>query len=296
MPDVTEGNVNKYYLDSPALSKIVEAILTKVKDYVKQPLMVKDLTETDLEVLLLNIRDNLNSQNDADIVSVDLLAEILNSLELSSVQVVSGDSIEEAAVLPNSKNLYIFSATDDPDNYGFYVYKDDKWVTIIAPKSKNDITLIDTTKADSVDNVVAHVNRKDSSYAGSANAQPEEAITVQALTNILIALSYSKTQQIPYVEANKDKLISEVVTKPSANTIYVYQESEDETDWSVWTVATTELDGQTKFNWVKISGKEGSSSGVEVNLSNYWSKDELVAITDEEITAIVDAAADKVGF
>lgn len=297
MPDTNlEENVKNYYLDSKALSKVIEAVFTKVKTSIKQPLMVKDLDETDLEILLLNIRDNLSNNKDNEIVSVDLLSEILAGLELSSVQVVSGDTIDEAVELPKSSNLYIFSTTDDPTNYGFYVYKDDQWVTIIAPKSKDDLTLIDTTKTDSVDNVVAHINRKETSYVGSSNAQPEEAISVQALTNILIALSYSKTQSIPYVAANEGKLISEVVTKPAANTIYTYQESDDDSDWSVWTTATTVVDGVQKFNWIKISGKDGSGSAVEVNLSNYWSKDELVPITDDEITAIVNEAATNAGF
>lgn len=296
MPETTEENVKNFYLDSKSLSKIIEAVFVKVKGSIKEPLMVKDLDETELELLLLNINDNYSTDKDNSAVSIDLLSEIISALKLSSVRMVSGNAIDEAVEMPNSRNLYIFSTPEDPTNYGLYMYQNDAWVCILAPKSKNDLALIDTTKPDSVDNVVSHVNRKETNYSGSANAQPEDVISVQALTNILISLSYSKTVNIPYSADTAEKSISEVVTKPAVNTIYVYQESEVETDWSVWTVATTVVDGVTKYNWIQISGSDSSSSATEVNLTNYWSKDELVPITDEEITSIVDTAATNAGF
>ncbi len=307
MPEETVG---KFYLDPDSLELIVEALLTKIKDNMISAAVTSGNTdETVWATLLQGLTKGVLGETDlaSKAVSLELLAAIIAKGKFVSYEGVIGKTIEETVTTPVDGTIYLLK---DPDTTGTNVTM---WMHMaiggvvdwfsLGSVDLPEIHYVDTDSPDSVKNIVSHINRGETDYSGSANVQPGEIVTAQVLTNVLVQLGYGKKKMIPFSEG-QGKPISEVVGKPDVNTFYCYQQTADNNDWAVYTAAaivtTTPGEGEgvepvttTSYVWLKISGAEGGAA-VEVDLSNYWTKDELKPLTAEVINTAVNNAFERV--
>ena len=293
----------KYFLDDESLSKVVEALLIKVKASIPPVIEDNDFdSEEDWNLFLTNFLCNVDTDYDDNAVSVETLKKIFKDAKVSNLVAVEGTDIESAVDLPLDNALYILTDSKTQTNK-LYGYVEDEWIEI---KSSNNETpefeVVDTTSNDSVNNIVAHVNKSNTSLEGSTNVQPDQLVTAQALLNTLIDLAYARVISIPYSES-KGRKINEIYPKPNVNSVYLYQ-MKDKDSWALYTVTASVNNNNTSYTWVQMgvtnnitvnSGATGSET-VSSDLKNYWSKDELVPITEDEIINIVNTVAEKVGF
>lgn len=295
-----EEKIQQFYVDDETLSLIVEALLIKIKENVNNVVNSSTVDDTVWNTILNGLTNGIVDPEDLGNrpVSIELLAQLIAKGKLLSYELVTGKEISEVVTDPKANVIYLLKDPDavEPNLVSMWmnISADDQpnWISLGGVKLP-EINYVDTESPDSVKNIVAHVRRAETDYTGSANVQPGEIVTAQALTNVLISLGYASKVVIPF-EKGQGKTISEVVGKPDVTAFYVYQQSADENDWACYTAAPIINGDTTKYVWLKISGAEGTT--VEVDLSNYWSKDELKPITAEKVTEIVDAAAEKVGF
>lgn len=293
-------NVQQFFADEQTLSLIVEAILAKIKS--SSNALTSDAVE---ESVWNNIVTGLTKGlvNEASVagkgVSTELLAEVIvKGKFLSYSLVMSADPIETAVSVPELNTIYLLKNPDAEDsNVSMWmraiINDAEDWISLGGVKMP-ELKYVDVENPDSVNNIVAHVKRGEIDYEGSKNVQPDEIVTAQALTNVLVGLGYANKIVVPF-ERSQGKTISEVIGRPMMNTFYVYQQSADENDWACYTAAPIINGDVTKYVWLKISGAEGSAP-VEVDLSNYWSKDELKPITAEQVTTIIERASTNVGL
>lgn len=79
---------------------------------------------------------------------------------------------------------------------------------------------------------------------------------------------------------DESQTIQQVVTQPEGQTIYLFKAGSTQTTYKMYMCEVTpDASGGAAVNWLPI----GESS---VDLSNYYSKSELVAMTSEKITEI----------
>ena len=292
-----DEKMTPFYLDEAGLSLIVEALLAKIKENVK-PAITKDGTE---EVVWNTLVSGLSkgiigeTDNAKKAVSAELLAEIIAKAKFIRYEIVNGTDVATAVTAPESNVIYLLKTDPAKNSVSMWMNIEadgtSGWVSLGVAELP-ELKVI--TGNDSINNVVSHVNRNDTDYSSSTNVQAEDLVTAESLTKVLVGLGYSKKKVIPYSES-QGKTISETVGEPDVNTIYAFQQTDDDNDWAVYTAAPTKGDSNTKYVWLKISGAEGSAP-VEIDLSNYWSKNELTALSADDITSIVQAASEKVGL
>lgn len=285
----------EFFIDEVSLGLIVEAILNKVKENIAD-VVTKNATDPAVWETIVNglSKGTVGAEAGDKAVSVALLAEVIAKAKHLDYQLVDGIDIEAAVTDPKENTIYLMRDPDAEDrtHASIHVHTAEGWISAGGVKMPA-LVMVDTETPDDVNNIILHVQCGETDYSGSTNVHPEEIITAQALTNVLVGLGLAAKKVIPYSE-NAGKSISEHVGTPAMNTFYAYQQSEDENDWAMYTAVPVTSGSTTKNIWLKISGAEGTT--VEVDLSNYWSKDELKPITAEKVTEIVDAAAEKVGF
>lgn len=296
-----DEKLTPYYLDEESLGLIVEALLNKIKQNVSATI-TSDNTEHDLwETIANGLPEGIFGASDTanKAVSAELVSEIFKRGAYLSYTFVEGESIETTVTAPKAGRVYLLRADNTKSNVSMWMYAtsdtgESKWLSLGVAELP-ELKVIDTTNSDSVNNVVSHVTRKDSDYSSSTNVQAGDLVTAESLTKVLIGLGYAKKRVIPYSES-QGKTISETVGEPDVNTIYAFQQTDDSNDWAVYTAAPTSASaGSPQYVWLKISGAEGGAP-VEVDLSNYWSKSELTALSADDITSIVQQASEKVGI
>lgn len=292
-------------LNRSQLDLLIEELLKKVKETAAVVVSEEDFaSKSEWNDFLMSIlEDNVDADYDNRAVTILTLTELLSFANYSRLEIVKGNAINAVVKNPLPNAIYLLRNPESDDKNTLWAYDDQgNWVSLTKNIEVPDIHFVDTKTPEAVQNIVSHVNRGTGDYAASTNVKADDTVNVQALTNVLIGLAGAQIKTVPYSES-KGRSISKVVTKPSLNTIYLYQQSSDENDWAVYTVAAVTVDSLEKTVWIKVSGgAEGSGSGstgsgnVAAELGNYWSKDELVPLTDDEIIDIVNEAAIKAGF
>lgn len=306
-----ENKVPQFYLDEESLGLIVEALLVKIKENVNGSLTSNGLDSDVWENLLSGLVKGIVDPKDVAIkgVSLELLAAVISKGGFLSYKPLVGKDITTLVTDPATNVIYLLKDPDDEENnVSVWMYTPtedgDPWLHLAGIKVPQ-ITFVDTEGPDDINNIVAHVRRGETDFSGSDNVHSEEIVNAQVLTEVLVKLGYSSKIVINF-DKGQGRPITEVVGKPAVNAFYVYQQSADENDWAVYTAAPiintvpaadedSEPTTTTKYVWLKISGAQGSAP-VEIDMSNYWSKDELKPLTADVITSAVEAASEKVGI
>lgn len=282
----------EFVLDENSLNKVIEAILTKMKERGSVLSRAEDASIWDKIVTGV-----INGTLGADVqdagakgVPIELLAEmVLKGQFLKYKLVVSDKGIETVVTTPEEGVVYLLKPTTS-NKAAVWMYMSDasssKYWLEIAGVEIPELGMVDTENEDEVTNIITHVKNADKDYSESQNVQASDLVTAQALTNVLIGLGYWRKIIVKY-EKHQGTPIAEYYPKPATDALYVYQVSEDDQDWALY-VAVKQ---NGKYAWLKLAGDE---QPIEIDLSNYWSKDELKILTEQKAEEIFNNAVNSV--
>lgn len=282
----------EFVMDETSMTTIVEAILTKIKERGSVLSRAEDSSIWD-KIVSGVISGNLGEEASTvkeKAVSIELLAEmVVKGQFLRYSLVVSDQSIEKVVTTPEEGVVYLLRGTS-ATKASVWMYMSNsggnKYWLEVASVEIPELNYVDTENEDEVQNIITHVKNADKDYSSSQNVGAGDIVTAQALTNVLIGLGYWRKVVVKY-EKHQGTPISEYNPKPATDALYVYQNSEDDQDWSLWVA----IKQNGKYAWLKLAGEEAP---IELDLSNYWSKDELKLLTSEKAQEIFDTAVDKV--
>lgn len=278
-----------YVADDKAMNIVVNALLTKMEDSVASGGMDEETWNKFVDSLTKGVVENNAVLK--KVISVELLATVLNKGQFITAEVVQGTDIVSAVETPDVNTLYLLH---DPNattnNLTIWVWVTSKtsggkvvgtWYSL-ANAEIPEFTTVNTSDPDHVNNIVSHIRRGTDSYNSSANVRGYDLVSAKALTQVLIRLGTCNKVVIPY---EPNATIADIITEPNVNTMYIYQETKSDDSWAMYSIMMND-DGKT-YKWIRLTGKvEGP------DLSKYWSKEELTVVTSEEITAMVNNAAD----
>lgn len=279
----------EFVLDEVSITKVIEAILTKMKEHGSVLSRAEDASVWDKIVSGVISGSVADGTDGTKAVPIELLAEIILKGQFLKYKLVTSDQpINEVVLVPEVGTIYLLKkSTTNKATVWMYMQSIDSsyyWLEVAAVELP-ELNYVDTESEDAISNIVTHIKNQNKDYSDSMNVKAGDIVTAQALTNVLIGLGYVRKTVVAYSK-HGGKPISEYVPKPAQDVLYLYQETDDEEDWAAYIA----VKNNGKVIWLKLS----NDKPIEIDLSGYWSKEELQIISAEKVDEIFNNAVNKV--